>query len=43
MNLVEAELCARPEDWVWSSARSFTRERTGPIEIDLVSVPSQRE
>lgn len=41
MNPVEAGLCARPEDWAWSSAGFFTRERTGPIGIDLESIPSQ--
>ncbi len=41
MNPVEAGLCMRPEDWPWSSARYFTRERTGPIAIDLETIPSQ--
>ncbi len=41
MNPVEAGLCEKPEDWQWSSARYFTRQRTGPIRIDLDCLPSQ--
>lgn len=41
MNPVQAGLCARPEDWTWSSARFFSRERAGPISIDLETIPSR--
>jgi transcriptional regulator of acetoin/glycerol metabolism len=30
-NPVQAGLCARPEDWLWSSHDALARMRTGPI------------
>ena len=33
-NPVRKELCSRPEDWVWSSARWYAGERSGPVGID---------
>src|SRR5690606_22255239 len=34
-NPVRGGLCARPEDWEWSSAREHLRPGAGPISIDL--------
>jgi putative transposase len=39
LNPVRRELCARPEDWLWSSAADFAGVRVGPLRLDLESLP----
>lgn len=41
LNPVEAGLCAKPEEWKWSSACWFTRERCGPLSVDVETIPSK--
>jgi putative transposase len=38
-NPVRRNLCERPEDWVWSSARDYARVGVGPLPIDFASLP----
>lgn len=38
-NPVDRGLCERPEDWPWSSARSFREPEAGPITIDRARIP----
>jgi putative transposase len=38
-NLVRRGLCARPEDWFWSSAADYAGLRAGPLRIDRESLP----
>lgn len=38
MNPVEARLCARAEDWPWSSAASYLDRSKGPMRIDWESM-----
>ncbi|MBX3324232.1 MAG: transposase [Phycisphaeraceae bacterium] len=40
-NPVARGLCARPEDWPWSSARSFRDPEAGPIRMDRVRILSR--
>jgi putative transposase len=39
-NPVRRGLCARPEDWYWSSAASYMGICEGPLIIDRASLPS---
>ena len=41
-NPVKRGLCARPEDWLWSSAAAHLRLPTGPMTVDLASLPRRR-
>ncbi|MFT5424586.1 MAG: putative transposase [Phycisphaerales bacterium] len=41
MNPVKAGLCDGPYDWAWSSAKFFTPERSGPLKIDLETIPGR--
>jgi putative transposase len=38
-NPVRRGLCARPEDWLWSSAADYSSVRVGPLRLDLESLP----
>ena len=38
-NPVKRGLCARPEDWQWSSARDYLGIAQGPLTVDMESVP----
>jgi putative transposase len=38
-NPVRRKLCARPEDWLWSSAADHAGFRVGPLRLDLQSLP----
>jgi putative transposase len=38
-NPVRRGLCARPEDWYWSSAADYAGLREGPIRVDRESLP----
>jgi len=38
-NPVERELCARAEDWRWSSASDYSGLREGPIPLNLDRLP----
>jgi putative transposase len=38
-NPVRRGLCARPEDWHWSSAADFVGVRVGPLRLDRDSLP----
>jgi putative transposase len=42
-NPVRRGLCAKPEDWLWSSAADHTGVRVGPLRIDRDSLPSIAE
>jgi putative transposase len=39
-NPVKRGLCARPEEWYWSSAADYAGRTDGPLRIDRESVPS---
>jgi putative transposase len=38
-NPVRRGLCAKPEDWLWSSAADYLGLRNGPLKIDRQSLP----
>jgi putative transposase len=38
-NPVRRELCAKAEDWIWSSAADYSGIRVGPLRIDRESLP----
>jgi putative transposase len=38
-NPVRRGLCAKPEDWRWSSAADYAGLRVGPLTIDSHSLP----
>jgi putative transposase len=38
-NPVRRGLCAKPEDWFWSSAADYSGLRAGPLSIDRESLP----
>jgi putative transposase len=38
-NPVRRNLCERAEDWHWSSAADHARIRTGPLSVQLESLP----
>jgi putative transposase len=38
-NPVRRRLCARPEDWQWSSAADYAGIRQGPLRLDRESLP----
>ena len=38
-NPVRRGLCAKPEDWHWSSAADYAGFRLGPLMIDRESLP----
>jgi putative transposase len=38
-NPVRRGLCAKPEDWFWSSAADYAGVRVGPLQIDRQSLP----
>jgi putative transposase len=42
-NPVRRRLCAKPEDWLWSSAGDYAGVRFGPLRIDRDSLPSIAE
>lgn len=42
-NPVRRQLCARPDDWYWSSAGDYAGLQKGPIPIDRDSLPRTRE
>jgi putative transposase len=42
-NPVRRGLCARPEDWLWSSAADYAEIRIGPLTLDRESLPVFRE
>ena len=42
-NPVKRELCARPEDWQWSSFRHYATGREGPVEIESEWTARKRE
>jgi putative transposase len=37
-NPVKRELCARAEDWVWSSAGDYAGVRVGPLKVQVDSL-----
>ena len=39
MNPVRAELCARPQDWRWSSARTYVLKDKAEVMVDLQGLP----
>lgn len=41
-NPVKRGLCARPEDWMWSSAGDYLGVRRGPLELNRDSLPRRR-
>jgi putative transposase len=41
-NPVKRGLCARPEDWMWSSAADYIGVRRGPLLLDWGSRPPRR-
>lgn len=42
-NPVRKELCARPEDWEWSSFRHYATGHEGPVEIESDWTANRRE
>jgi REP-associated tyrosine transposase len=40
---VRRGLCTNPEDWYWSSASFHLDQRTGPLEINIESIPERIE
>jgi putative transposase len=38
-NPIRRGLCARPEDWKWSSAADYAQVRQGLLKLDLASLP----
>ena len=38
-NPVRRKLCERPTDWIWSSAREHAEIETGPVRLDLKTIP----
>ena len=38
-NPVRRGICAKPEDWLWSSAADYLGLRNGPLRIDRQSLP----
>lgn len=38
-NPVKRNLCAKSDDWIWSSAADYLGTRTGPVKLDLDSLP----
>jgi REP element-mobilizing transposase RayT len=40
-NPVEAGLAKEPEEWLWSSARHYTRKETIPVAVDPVGFSSE--
>ena len=38
-NPVRRGLCAKPEDWYWSSAADYAGVRVGPLTLDRQSLP----
>lgn len=39
LNPVRRGLCERPEEWRWSSAREYLEVGSGPLPIDMESLP----
>jgi putative transposase len=39
-NPVRRGLCAKPDNWLWSSAADYAAARVGPLTIDKQSVPT---